>query len=109
MSTPGENVIDRRALETIKRVIDEAPQTFADLLDTLAEARRYARVNPRETHGLMCLAAAGVALLVPNEIGGRIAMNFTVASRFLHAVPDVAMGYITGAILEIQDYEAKKK
>jgi len=82
---------------------------FEGLLDTLREARRYVRSHPDETRKLVICAIGGIGPTGMGRDGDRLIRNLLAGSRFILVAPDVLAGYITGAILEIQDYEAKKK
>lgn len=83
------------------------------ILDHLREARRWAASNPV---GAICLVELADAMLRDYKEGltvsfactrARIRTNLAVGCKFVRVDPDVLKGYITGALLEIQDFDGK--
>lgn len=85
------------------------PAAIKAILDDLSEARRYAAVNPSEATRLIARAIPLMKATLPLRLLVRLLQNLAAGVRFKRVDPDVLRGYCLGAILEIQDWEAKNR
>ncbi len=87
-----------------REVLTEGPMAnISDIIDDLKEARRYVRSN---SDSAICFILEVrrelIGLRSSSFLYGRLDDNMVVAMSYMQVAPDVAIGYIDGAVFELE-------